>query len=106
LAKPQAEPPAAPGTDLAREALERLRAQMQEGQRPDPAQLREALAQARAQARALAAGLDLRGREPANPAGLPAYEEALRLCLDLTQLGVELTRRHGPEFLPAPDEAV
>lgn len=81
----------------------RLRALAQEGRRPDPARFQQALAAARARVRGLAAAL--LASPAAGQAELAAYEQALALCQDLTLLGLELTRRHGPDFLPAPYEA-
>lgn len=76
-----------------------------QGQAPDAAQYRQALATARARARATAAQALPAGGPPPAPEALAAYEQALARCLDLTLLGVELARSHGPAFLPGPDEA-
>ncbi|MFH1060975.1 MAG: hypothetical protein V1797_20110, partial [Pseudomonadota bacterium] len=36
---------------------------------------------------------------PMDPAGLAAYEAAIGLCLQLGQLGLELTRSFDPDYL-------
>lgn len=82
-----------------RQLLEDLRARAQAGQPPSPDEVAQALTQARAQVADLAAGL-----AGADEAGLAAYEQALLLCMDLTMLGLELARRHGPAYLPLPGQ--
>ncbi|MBI5522762.1 MAG: hypothetical protein HY910_09050 [Desulfarculus sp.] len=89
----------APEAPQGRRLLGELRARAQAGPPPSPAEMASALAQARARVAALAAGL-----AGANEAGLAAYEEALLLCMDLTMLGLDLARAHGPAYLPLPGQ--
>lgn len=73
------------------------------GQPPPPAELRAAIGQARQRLQALAAALGPAGPHssprPADPARLAAFERAVAVCLELGQLGLELTRTWGPDYL-------
>lgn len=85
------------------------RSELQAGRPPDPAELRAAIRAARDRAQALARALGLdpisgapapeSAPDPADIAGLAAYEAAIGLCLQLGQLGLELTRSFGPDYL-------
>ena len=83
-----------------RRQLEELLTRAQAGPPPTPQELAQALGAAGDQVAALAAGLG----QGADQAGLAAYEAALLLCMDLTLLGLELARRHGPAYLPLPGQ--
>lgn len=76
----------------------------QAGSPPAPEELRAAIRAARDRAQALARSLGLEAgggapAGPADPAALAAYEAAIAVCLQLGQLGLDLTRGFGPDYL-------